>query len=297
MEPNRPAFSAYRQSLALINGILGHWLHQRGSPLALTMHLSGQPSAAKHCQRRVCVMVHGLTETNSSWDYPGRRDVDYGSLLAQFEGFSPLYLHYNTGLGLQENGDNLARTLEQLVHDWPVPIEQLMLIGHSMGGLIIRAACESAQARNADWLATVSDCVYLGTPHLGAPLARLAAQGALWLRRQELVSLQLVGEVLDIRSTGICNLTTGAWSPATPPALLPGIRHFAASGSLHKASTARTDEIPGDALVPRSSARGPNTPAWDLAGEAHFPGVGHLRLAHHSDVYLQIARWSRHDAA
>jgi pimeloyl-ACP methyl ester carboxylesterase len=294
----RPAFSLYRQSLALVNGVLGDWLHRRGSPLALNMRLSGRPEVADDCRRRVCMLVHGLTETSSIWDYPQRRDVDYGALLAQCEGFSPLYVHYNTGLGLKENGERLAENLERLVDEWPVPIEQLVLIGHSMGGLIIRSACELGHADNAPcpWLQSITDCIYLGTPHLGAPLARLAQHGALWLRQQELVPLQIVGEALDVRSNGICNLTMGAWDPLAPPSLVPGIRHFAVSGSLHRRSSARTDEILGDALVPRSSARGPQTPAWGLVGQAHFPGVGHLRLAHHSDVYLQIARWCRHDA-
>lgn len=295
MHTPRPSFSLYRESLALVNGLLGDWLHRRGSPLALNMYLSGKPKASEHCQGQICILVHGLTETSSIWDYPRRRDIDYGALLAQFEGFSPLYLHYNTGLGLRENGELLANQLEQLVQEWPVPIEQLCLIGHSMGGLIIRAACEIGHGLEKPWLNAVSECIYLGTPHLGAPLARLAHQGAQWLRRQELVPLQVAGEVLDIRSSGICNLTTGCWDPLSPPVLVSGIRHFAVSGSLHTASNARTDEIPGDALVPRSSARGPHTEAWGLSGEAHFPGVGHLRLAHHSDVYLQIARWCRHD--
>ena len=294
MSQLRPAFSFYRQSLALLNGVLGDWLQQRGSPLALNMRLSGHPDPAD-CRRRVCVLVHGLTETSSIWDYPGRRDLDYGTLLAQLEGFSPLYVHYNTGLGLSENGELLAANLERLVEDWPVSIDQLVLIGHSMGGLIIRAACEHGHETDGTWLGSVTDCIYLGTPHLGSPLARLAQHGAIWLRQQELVPLQVIGEVLDIRSTGICNLTTGAWRPLAP-SLLPSMRHFAVSGSLHRLSNARTDEIPGDALVPRSSACGPLTPAWGLAGQAHFPGVGHLRLAHHSDVYLQIAQWCRNDA-
>lgn len=307
MTPLRPAFSVYRQSLALLNGVLGDWLHRRGNPLALNMRLSGRPKSTTDSRTRVCVLVHGLTETSNSWDYPGRRELDYGTLLAQFEGFSPLYLHYNSGLGLQENGNQLAGVLEQLVTQWPVPIEQLVLIGHSMGGLIIRCACEQGQAhkqsqtaieaQETHWLDHISDCIYLGTPHLGAPLARLAQSSAEWLQRQTFVPLQMTGEFIDTRSSGIRSLTTGAWPPLTPPQLLPGMRHFAASGSLHPASGARTDEIPGDALVPRSSARGPVSPAWGLTGLAHFPGVGHLRLAHHSDVYLQIAQWCRHGSA
>ncbi len=295
MSTPRPSFSLYRESLAIINGLLGDWLHHRGNPLALNMYLSGKPKTDAQCQRKICVLVHGLTETSSIWDYPKRRDTDYGALLARFEAFSPLYLHYNTGLGLRENGELLAAELERLVQDWPTPIDQLCLIGHSMGGLIIRAACEAGRSEQKPWLASVSECVYLGTPHLGAPLARLAHQGAQWLRRQELVPLQVAGELLDVRSTGICNLTSGCWDTLSPPTLVNGIRHFVASGSLHVASNARTDEIPGDALVPRSSARGPHSEVWGLAGEAHFAGVGHLRLAHHSDVYLQIAQWCRHE--
>lgn len=293
----RPAFSLYREGLALVNGLLGEWLCRRGSPLALTMHLSGRPASADQCQRRLCVLIHGLTETSSIWDYPQRPDLDYGVLRAEFEGFSPLYLHYNSGLGLKENGRNLAIELEQLVQEWPRPIDQLVLLGHSMGGLIIRFACDHGRNVGTAWLEAVTDCIYLGTPHLGAPLARFTQSSALWLRNQKLAPLQVMGEFLDIRSTGICNLSTGCGSPLVSPTLIPGIRHFAVSGSVFSWSDPCTDEMPGDALVPRSSARGPDDTAWNLNGEAHFPGIGHLRLAHHCDVYRQIAEWCHYEVA
>ncbi len=49
---------------------------------------------------------------------------------------------------------------------------ELVIIGHSMGGLVARSACHyAAQARN-EWLRRLDKIIFIGTPHHGAPLER-----------------------------------------------------------------------------------------------------------------------------
>ncbi len=47
----------------------------------------------------------------------------------------------NTGLHISDNGRRLAELLDRLDGCWPVPVEEILLVGHSMGGLINRSAC------------------------------------------------------------------------------------------------------------------------------------------------------------
>jgi len=63
---------------------------------------------------RLAVFLHGLTESEASWcfhaeQHHGRRDVSYGTQLRDDLGLTPVYLRYNTGLHISENGRSLAR--------------------------------------------------------------------------------------------------------------------------------------------------------------------------------------------
>lgn len=62
--------------------------------------------------------------------------------------------------------------LEALLHAWPVPLSELVIIGHSMGGLVARSACHFGAVAHHDWLRRLDKLVFLGTSHHGAPLER-----------------------------------------------------------------------------------------------------------------------------
>jgi len=63
----------------------------------------------------------------------------------------------------------LAGLLEALLGAWPRPVPRLTIVGHSMGGLIMRQALGHNDL--ADVTATA---VTIASPHHGAPLARIA---------------------------------------------------------------------------------------------------------------------------
>src|SRR3954471_11448689 len=137
-----PAANSLRGSLALgaLNGAVGDRLAAAGNPLALDMTPRGGGDTP-----RIAVFVHGLGETDDSWALFGRRP--YGAGLEEELGYTPLYLRYNTGLHISDNGRRLARLLEETVESWPVPVEEIVLVGHSMGGLVARSACHYGGAR------------------------------------------------------------------------------------------------------------------------------------------------------
>src|SRR3954471_17419693 len=137
-----PAPNTLRGSLALgaLNGAVGDRLAESGNPLALDMTLQGGGDSP-----RVAVFVHGLCETDDAWALFGRHP--YGARLEEELGYTPLYLRYNTGIHISDNGRRLARLLEETVESWPVPVEEIALVGHSMGGLVARRACHYGGAR------------------------------------------------------------------------------------------------------------------------------------------------------
>ncbi len=127
---------------------------------------------------RLAIFVHGLAETEISWHRRAADHIPYGPQLHAGFGYTPLYLRYNTGRHVSDSGLDLAWLLEGLLATWPEQVDDLLLVGHSMGGLVIRSACHYGSQAAAPWTEPVRHIFYLGSPHLGAPLARAAGSPA-----------------------------------------------------------------------------------------------------------------------
>ena len=75
-----------------------------------------------------------------------RKGHNYGTALAEVLGQTPIYLLYNSGRHVSTNGQDLSELLEKLLAQWPVPVEELVIVAHSMGGLVARSAVHYGQA-------------------------------------------------------------------------------------------------------------------------------------------------------
>jgi pimeloyl-ACP methyl ester carboxylesterase len=250
---------------------------------------------------RVAVLLHGLSENESAFDR--QRDQvgsTYAETLAEL-GWTPVLLRANTGLGLRENGVALAALLRDLVAAWPVGVEQLALVGHSMGGLLFRAACavalegaregalEGALEGAQPWTGRVRHVVTLGTPHLGAPLAEGVGQGARALSR--LPETAAFGRILDQRSAGVLDLVRGLGEEVPP---LPHARYHLVSATLARSPHHPVSRLLGDLLVRQPSAYGRSRHRPGLfpeADELHLPATGHLDLLNHPDVHTALRGW------
>ena len=290
-----------RHASAILSGFLGDWLEARNNPLAVPMEFFHGRSpidlsapAVESPGSTLCLSIHGLMELETVWDLPGQAESHYGSLLAdEGRSITPLTLRYNTGRPIYRNGEDLAELLETLIRRWPVPVERIILMGHSMGGLLIRSACHHGQYLAHRWVEKLTDCVYIGSPHDGSWLAKRAKATADLMNRAPRDYLRVVGEVIDLRSEGIRNLSRGEvvhGNEGEPP-LLPGTRHYVVCGLLARSRQHPINALFGDALVHESSARGHERRGWTLSGVASFPGVDHIRLAHHPDVASQLKEW------
>jgi hypothetical protein len=264
----------------------------------------------------VVVFVHGLASWEGVWWFGGDDGpaASYGDRLRQERGLTPLYARYNSGLPVAENGRRLADLLTRLAQAWPVPLDRLHLVGHSMGGLVVRSACHVGAERGDPWAEAVGSCVYLGTPHLGAPLARAAvALGSLLVRVPE---LRPFATLLERPSGGIRDLRFGLplaadvdeadptdWfgrDLADVP-LLPSARHHAVSAALTGRPGSPVDRVLGDLLVLTASASGAEQGRRRLGlvatdGAAVAP-AHHLSLLNHPAVLARLGPWFDADAA
>lgn len=196
--------------VAALNGVLGDHLLRSGNPLALPMQLRRgglpvQPQALADAARgHVLLMVHGLCMSDLGWCRDGH---DHGQALGHALDATPVYVFYNSGQHISCNGLALAEHLEQLLQDWPVEIERLSIIGHSMGGLVARSACAQAEAAGMRWPSRLRQMVFLGTPHHGAPLERAGN----WLHRVLELSPYAApfSRLSRLRSEGITDLRHG----------------------------------------------------------------------------------------
>ena len=300
---------------AALNGVLGDYLAASGNALAITMRLRrngvplpGEPqslaAAIPQAGGKLIVLLHGLCMNDLQWTRDGH---DHGAALARDLAYTPVYLHYNSGLHVSANGRALAGQLESLVHRWPVPLTELVLIGHSMGGLVARSACHYAAVARHQWLQRVDKLVFIGTPHHGAPLER----GGNWI--DVLLSASPYSAPLarlgKIRSAGITDLRFGSlvdedWNKrdrfkrgadlreSVP--LPEGVACYALAASTGKTAGDLGGRLIGDGIVPLASALGRHaSPKLDLqlAGSWVAYGTNHLDLLSHPEVYAQIRQW------
>lgn len=297
-----PAQGWPERGVSVLNGMLGDYLRKRGNDLAIAMSFRHQGqslalteaalrAAHSSLSGRLCILVHGFCCNESVWTFPGSGAAgnSYGSRLQRDFGYTPFYVRYNTGLPIAESGGQLAAVLHDLVAAYPLPVEEITLIGHSMGGLLMRSACDSARTGAANWLGSVKRAIYIGTPHDGADLERFAHFTTGTLRAIPTHVTRLIGDILNLRSRGVKDLASGHMhAPAGSEPWLASARHYLLMGTLTKDPEHPVGRIFGDALVrvPRASA--PPTGEGSSPDIIVFPGIHHMALAHDESVYRCI---------
>lgn len=274
------------QALAILNGTIGDYLDKTKNGLATDMGFFedgarlrlDRPTLEAHLgtASRVVVFVHGIMSTESIWRFAD--GTDYGENLERDFGFASLYLRYNTGRPIRDNGEALACLLDSFAENAPNTVKEIVLVGYSMGGLVVRSACAFATVNQLGWLARIRRILYVGTPHGGAPAERVGRVVASVLGRIPDPYTRTLSEVGNFRSQGIKDLGDGDVS-----ALLPGVEHCLIAGHV--------SDWFGDNVVPVDSATyglrgvvaGPSAPRVRI-----LPRLSHVDLAHHADVYKEI---------
>lgn len=249
------------------------------------MELAGlYPDAQSH----LVIFVHGLCcNEDCWWMYEQHNDgMSYGDFLQQQGGRTALYVRYNTGLQIRTNGRRLHTELKALVAAWPVKVERITLVGHSMGGLVSRVLIDEAQRKSPELMALVGDLVCLGSPHEGAPLARLSATGERLLDAFDLS--RPISKVLGVRSRGVRNLEKGLGT--TPVSRYEDVRVHLIGSTVGTFEQPGIAETVGDGLVQLSSAL--SADAMPQAASA-YEGRHHMHLLNDAKIREQLDQLTR----
>jgi pimeloyl-ACP methyl ester carboxylesterase len=331
-----------------LNGVIGDFLAARGNPLATRMSLrrggipvplsrSGLSQALPAATGKLCIFVHGLACSDSVWrpaartseisaeiadempEVAARAPLDFAVELERAHGYTSFDLRYNTGLHISENGRALAQLLSELTRVYPVPIDQIALVGHSMGGLVVRSAAHYAEQRGEPWLTQLTHVLSIASPHFGAPLARVGHVVSTVTGLFDTAATQVSAKVLRARSAGIKDLSFGAlldddgpggaaeaslFGPQQSCPFVPGVAYgyvaarFRPSGVRDSIEGSSSEggfgEWLGDLLVHLPSASGKHDdPARQLPFHmGHvIEGAHHVALTTHPDVYHQLERF------
>jgi pimeloyl-ACP methyl ester carboxylesterase len=310
--------SAGREALmAVLNGVLGDYLVESNNPLAITMSLRQRGRAfaidrkalrAKfpNATGKLLLLVHGLCMNDLQWK---RQRHDHGAALSSDLGYTQLYLHYNSGLHVSENGRLLATLLENLANEWPVAIDEFAILGHSMGGLVARSAYYYGAQGGHRWPRQLRKLLFLGTPHHGVPLERLGnfIDTALQISPYSAPFARLgkirSGGVTDMRYGNVVDADWKGRDRFAPsrdgraPSPLPAkVESYAIAATTPKSPANSVAEFLGDGLVPVDSALGRHRdPAMSLGiGDSHAwiaHETNHWDLLSRRAVYDTIRRW------
>jgi len=313
-----------RAAVSALNGLIGDALEKQGNSLAIPMavrckgaDVACEPDALRHAIRRptgrLAIFLHGLSETEERWRRPRRGRLDFGAQLRCDFGFTPVYIRYNSGLHISENGHRLAGLLEDLVDSWPVAVEEMVLIGHSMGGLVARSACHAARTGARRWPSKLRHLVALGSPHTGVPLEK-SVHAAAWVLRA-VPETRPLARILDMRSAGIRDLRFGYlvdddWRGEDPGRLmhdhrsdvpsLPGCAQTFITATLTRDAAHPLGWLGGDMLVRTESAAGQRADG-SVAVRAdqvvHVGAMSHFDLLDHPLVYAHIRQTLARDTA
>lgn len=303
--------------VSILNGVLGDHMSTHGNPLTITMGFrrEGKPldltpealvSALPNPQGKVLVLLHGHCMNELQWCRNGH---DHGEVLAAANGYTPMYLRYNTGLHISQNGRAFADQLEELVRAWPVPVEELCIVGYSMGGLLARSAFHYGALAQHHWLQYVHQLMFVGTPHHGSMVER--AGNMVDLALEVSPYSEALSRLGKIRSAGTTDLRHGNlidedWAGRNRFAhaadqrqlsqLPAGVQCYAIAAMIAKEHCEVRGKLVGDGLVPLKSALGHHQDENRalVFPEGHrkvFYGMTHLGLLDSPEVCAQLQDW------
>jgi pimeloyl-ACP methyl ester carboxylesterase len=281
--------------LAALNGVMGDRLEANQNPLRTQMTLRYKTGASQG--PKLLLVIHGLCMNDSQWNLrnvEGNPIDGHAEKLEKDLGYTPVFLKYNTGCSIQSNAQTLSEKLDDLVEKWPIAIEEISVLAHSMGGLLVRRACEHVKSSPGRWRSLLKRIVFLGTPHFGAPLEQ-AGQWIDLLLGSNRFSAPFT-RLTKLRSQGINDLRLGF-----DAALPDGVACFAIAATIAAKRSKVAERLTGDGLVPLNSALGIHASgiraganknlAFDASSQCVLYRTNHMELLHASAVTEQVSLW------
>lgn len=278
-----------------LNGVAGDKLAYWNNALSIPMMFTDEYGKTleledinNHQSDGVVVFIHGLLCSELDWQTDEHRKM---VAMLREQNKQVVWVRYNSGLHIHQNGERLAEMLQFLDLDK----KDITLIGHSMGGLLMRSAYVIAQTHKYEWLNKLTHAAYIGTPHHGSQFERSgnylnAFVGAIPflkpfmrlgnIRSNAIKDLRYGYIIKENSAKGIgTHGDTRKGTPSLPNFCKKGTKHLLVASSLN--DTTRKNFI-GDGLVPVHSALGEHETNTQLTIVAenlkkiHIKSLGHI---------------------
>ncbi|MEL7020988.1 MAG: alpha/beta hydrolase [Bacteroidota bacterium] len=307
----------HRAVHAALNGVIGDYLKASNNPLQIQLHFRHKGDVVSidkaaiaqsypSINGKILLLIHGSCMNDLLWTREGH---DHGIALAEALGFTPIYVCYNSGLHISNNGRMLTRAIQELIGHWPVPVEELTILAHSMGGLVTRSAVYYADVEQLTWSSYLKKIFFLGTPHHGAPLEQAGSYIDHILTT--IPYTRPFARLAKIRSAGVTdlrygNITDADWKDYDRFQLygdqrvvvpLPStVSCYSIAAITAATATSTAAQLVGDGLVGVDSALGKHTDQdRDLQFDVERTWLAyehnHLDLLSSGKVYEQLKRW------
>lgn len=302
---------------SVLNGVIGDHLKKKENPLQISMQLRHEAKAISINSKsiknaystingKILLMVHGSCLNDIQWT---QKEHNHGKLLAKELQKTPIFLHYNSGLHISTNGKELNELLEDLVQNWPVPVEELVILAHSMGGLVSRSALYYGQEQQKSWTKQLKKIIFLGTPHHGAPMEK--AGNFVDVALEAIPYAKPFARLGKIRSAGVTDLRYGNlldedWhnddrfkmqgDKRQNISLPEQIECYSIAGVAGKVTASKASKLLGDKMVGVKSALGQHKdPTKNLQFKKENTWIvyetSHSALLSNPKIYTKIKSW------
>ena len=302
---------------SVLNGVIGDHLEENDNPLKIKMQFRHQAKAipldSKSIEKtysningKILLMVHGSCLNDIQWT---RKEHNHGAILSKELNKTPIYLNYNSGLHISTNGQEFNKLLEELVEHWPVPVEELVILGHSMGGLVSRSAYYYGKEQKQSWTKHLKKIIFIGTPHHGAPMEK--AGNFLDVALESIPYAKPFARLGKIRSAGVTDLRYGNlldedWQnkdrfkmqkdQRKNISLPEQVECYAIAGIAGKVTASKASKLLGDKMVTVKSALGQHkNPAKNLNFKKENTCIvyesNHSELLSNIKIYTKIKSW------
>src|SRR5271166_6853830 len=202
--------------IAAVNGLFGDELAERDRPLAGTMAIRRRgnvvaptadclAAAFPSASSRVVVSMHGWCLTEGSWSrHPRTRRETTAAAMANGCATTLDSARFSCATTPACTCRSTAGRSRNYCSDCTLTgrfLFELVLVGHSMGGLVARSACHYGAEQQHRWAEAVSHVVCLGSPHLGADLEKGVSVASWALAR--FPETRAIATFLNARSDGV----------------------------------------------------------------------------------------------
>ncbi len=257
---------------------------------------------------KVIIFIHGLMADEVLFEEPTRGKKGYGTLLSEEKNYCVLYVRYNTGRHISQNGRSISALINLLNEKYSKEIKSITIISHSMGGLVTRSSCHYAGIEKHSWIQKVNKIFLIGVPNDGAFLEKLGHLTTSILRSIWNFQTKIIANIADERSNGIKDLRWGFlidedWQAPNandlvgvkrteiPP--LENVKYYIIVGTLMENENNVVSQYFGDGLVGKKSASAESSSLLNSKGEDFleykvFPKINHFSILTDQTIYEYI---------